>query len=95
MVVSADLDERSFREIYLSAFEKTVKDAKPFTVMCSYNKINGEYASQNKRLLTDILRKEWGFDGYVVSDWGAVVDRVKALAAGLDLEMPGRRFLHR
>lgn len=92
MVVSADLDERSFREIYLSAFEKTVKDAKPFTVMCSYNKINGEYASQNKRLLTDILRKEWGFDGYVVSDWGAVVDRVKALAAGLDLEMPGGDF---
>lgn len=89
MVVSADMDERTFREIYLPAFEKTVKEAKPYTMMCSYNRINGEYSSQNKRLLTDILRGEWGFDGFVVSDWGAVVDRVKALAAGLDLEMPG------
>lgn len=89
MVVSADADERTMREIYLAAFEKVVKEAKPFTMMCSYNRINGEYASQNKWLLTDVLRKEWGFDGLVMSDWGAVVDRVKALAAGLDLEMPG------
>ena len=89
MIVSADMDERTLREIYFPAFEKTVKKAKPYTVMCSYNAINGEYSSQNKRLLTDILRGEWGFDGYVMSDWGAVIDRVKALAAGLDLEMPG------
>lgn len=89
MVVSADMNERAFREIYLPAFEKTVKEARPYTIMCSYNRIDGEYASQNKRLLTDILRKEWGFDGFVMSDWGAVVNRVKALAAGLDLEMPG------
>lgn len=89
MVVSADMDERTLREIYLPAFEKTVKEAKPYTMMCSYNRVNGEFASQSKRLLTDILRGEWGFDGFVVSDWGAVVDRVKALAAGLDLEMPG------
>ncbi|MBR6336437.1 MAG: glycoside hydrolase family 3 C-terminal domain-containing protein, partial [Ruminococcus sp.] len=87
--VSAEIDERAFREIYLSAFEYAVKEAKPQTVMCSYNKIGGEYSSQNKRLLTDILREEWGFDGLVVSDWGAVDDRPKGVAAGLDLEMPG------
>ena len=86
--VSAEIDERTLREIYLSAFEYTVKEAKPQTVMCSYNKINGEYSSQNKRLLTDILRDEWGFDGVVVSDWGAVDDRVKGIKAGLDIEMP-------
>ncbi len=89
MVVSADVDERAFREIYLSGFETVVKEAKPYTMMCSYNRINGEYSSQNKRLLTDILRGEWGFDGFVMSDWGAVVDRVKGLEAGLELEMPG------
>lgn len=89
MVVSADVDERAFREIYLSGFETVVKESKPFTMMCSYNRINGEYSSQNKRLLTDILRNEWGFDGFVMSDWGAVVDRVKGIEAGLDLEMPG------
>ena len=86
--VSAEIDERAFREIYLSAFEYAVKEAKPQTVMCSYNKIWGEYSSQNKRLLTDILRDEWGFEGLVVSDWGAVDDRVKGVKAGLDLEMP-------
>ncbi len=86
--VSAEIDERAFREIYLSAFEYAVKEARPQTLMCSYNKIWGEYSSQNKRLLTDILRDEWGFDGLVVSDWGAVDDRVKGVKAGLDLEMP-------
>ena len=89
MVVSADVGERAFREIYLSGFETVVKEASPYTIMCSYNRVNGEYASQNGRLLTDILRGEWKFDGFVMSDWGAVVDRVKGLAAGLDLEMPG------
>jgi beta-glucosidase len=86
--VSADVDERTLREIYLPAFERVVSEASPWTVMCSYNKINGTYASQSSWLLTEVLRDEWGFDGLVVSDWGAVHDRVAALAAGLDLEMP-------
>ena len=89
MSCSSELDERALREIYLSAFEAAVKAAKPWTVMCSYNRINGVYASENKKLLSDILRDEWGFDGYVMSDWGAVNDRVEGLKAGLDLEMPG------
>lgn len=88
MNVSAELSERAFREIYLSAFEEVVKEAKPKTVMCSYNKINGTYASENKYLLNDILREEWGFDGYVVTDWGAIANRVKGLVAGVELEMP-------
>lgn len=86
--VSSVVDERALREIYLSAFERAIKNAKPWSVMCSYNKINGFYSSENPYLLTDILRKEWGFDGFVMSDWGAVIDRDKALKAGLDLEMP-------
>ncbi|BAL88167.1 putative glycosyl hydrolase [Actinoplanes missouriensis 431] len=89
MRVSADVDERTLREIYLPAFEKVVTEAQPATVMASYNKINGVYASQNRWLLTDLLRDEWRFTGAVVSDWGAVSDRVAALVAGLDLEMPG------
>ena len=89
--INAEVDERTLREIYLPAFEAAVKKAKPWTVMCSYNKLNGTYASENHWLLTEILREEWGFEGFVVSDWGAVHDRVAALAAGLDLEMPGPR----
>ncbi len=89
MSVSADVDERPLREIYLRAFERIVRTARPTTVMCSYNRVNGVLASQNRMLLTDILRDQWGFDGVVVSDWGAVHDRVAAVEAGLDLEMPG------
>ncbi|MEV4298190.1 glycoside hydrolase family 3 C-terminal domain-containing protein [Microbispora rosea] len=89
MRVSADVDERTLREIYFPAFERVVTKARPATVMCSYNRVNGVHASQNRWLLTDVLRREWGFNGVVVSDWGAVQDRVAALAAGLDLEMPG------
>lgn len=88
MTVSANVDERTLREIYLSGFESAVKQAHPWTLMCSYNRINGVYASENRRLLTDILRDEWGFDGLVMSDWGAVNERAKGIAAGLDLEMP-------
>jgi beta-glucosidase len=88
MRVSADVDERPLREIYLRGFQRVVRDAQPWTVMCSYNRINGVYASEDPWLLTKVLRDEWGFEGLVVSDWGAVNDRVSALAAGLDLEMP-------
>ena len=87
--ISAQVDERTLREIYLPAFEKAVKQAKPWTVMCAYNKLNGEYCSENHYLLTDILKNEWGFEGLVVSDWGAVHDRAASLKGGLDLEMPG------
>jgi beta-glucosidase len=86
---SSDVDPRPLREIYLRGFQRVVEDAQPHTVMCSYNRINGVYASENRWLLTDVLRGEWGFEGLVVSDWGAVSDRVAALRAGLDLEMPG------
>jgi beta-glucosidase len=86
---SSQVDPRALREIYLRAFERVVTGARPWTVMCSYNKINGVLASENRWLLTDVLRGEWGFDGAVVSDWGAVRDRVAAVAAGLDLQMPG------
>ncbi|MGW9135683.1 glycoside hydrolase family 3 C-terminal domain-containing protein [Streptomyces sp. NPDC055681] len=89
MRISADVDERTLREIYFPAFERIVKQARPATVMCSYNKVNGVHAAENHWLLTQVLRDEWGFDGLVVSDWGAVGNRVAALAAGLDLEMPG------
>ncbi|MFG3259870.1 glycoside hydrolase family 3 C-terminal domain-containing protein [Streptomyces sp. NPDC048172] len=89
MRVSADIDERALREIYLRAFERIVRRERPWSVMASYNGVNGVPLSENERLLTSVLRDEWGFDGVVMSDWGAVRDRVAALRAGLDLQMPG------
>ena len=91
--INTVVDERTLREIYLPSFETAVKKAKPWTVMCAYNKINGAYGSENHQLLVDVLKDEWGFEGLVVSDWGAVHDRVAALAGGLDLEMPGPKDL--
>lgn len=85
---SSDADERTIREIYLPAFETAVKEAQPYTIMHSYNKINGTYSGESKWLLTDILRKEWGYTGLVMSDWGAVSNRTAGLEAGCDLEMP-------
>ncbi|MGM0385725.1 MAG: beta-glucosidase [Actinomycetota bacterium] len=86
--VDAQVDERTLREIYLPAFERVVRKAQPWTVMCAYNKVNGTQASEHRWLLTEVLRDEWRFEGLVVSDWGAVDDRVAGVAAGLDLEMP-------
>ncbi len=88
MSSSSNVDERTLREIYLPAFEYAVRETQPWTVMCSYNRLNGVFASENRKLLTEILRNEWGFLGLVVSDWGAVSDRVAGVAAGMDLEMP-------
>ena len=94
MVISAKVDERTLRETYLASFEGAIKKSKPWTVMCSYNKINGTYGSENEFLLSKILRDEWLYEGFVVSDWGAVNDRVKGLKAGLDLEMPGESIVN-
>lgn len=88
MTIDTIVDERTLREIYLASFETAIKEGQPWTVMCSYNKLNGEYCSENHKLLTQILRDEWGYEGFVVSDWGAVNDRDKALYAGLELQMP-------
>ncbi|MEK4660696.1 glycoside hydrolase family 3 C-terminal domain-containing protein [Priestia sp. FSL H7-0729] len=88
MSVDAVVDERTLREIYLASFEYAVKEGEPWTVMAAYNRVNGDFCSENSRLLTEILREEWGFTGVVVSDWGAVNERHHGLAAGLDLEMP-------
>ncbi|MEO0777747.1 MAG: glycoside hydrolase family 3 C-terminal domain-containing protein [Bacteroidota bacterium] len=94
MSVSSEVDERSLREIYLPAFEYLVREAQPWTMMCAYNLVNGVLASENQYLLHDILRREWGYEGIVLSDWGAVHDRVRGLAAGLHLEMPGNGGLN-
>ncbi len=83
------VDERTLHEIYLSAFETVVKEARPRSVMCAYNRVNGTFMAENRELLTDVLRDKWGFDGFVVTDWGAVKNQVKGIQAGLDLEMPG------
>lgn len=88
MTSSSEMDERTMREIYLASFEGMVKKEKPWTIMNSYNRLNGTYLCENKEILTDILRDEWGFDGYVMTDWGAMNDRVSALKAGCELEMP-------
>lgn len=89
MAGSSNADERTLHEIYLPAFEAAVKKGKVRSVMCAYNAVNGTFCSENKELLTDVLREQWGYEGFVVTDWGAVKDRVKGLEAGLDLEMPG------
>jgi len=89
MTIDAVVDERALREIYLPGYEIAVKEAQPWTVMCAYNKINGTYASDHKRLMRTILKEEWGHEGIVVTDWGAMNDRPVALDAGTELEMPG------
>ena len=89
LVSNSVIDKRALREIYLAGFEKAVKDAQPWTLMCSYNQINGIYASDHKELMTDVPRGQWGFEGAIMTDWGAMNDRVEAIKAGLDLEMPG------
>ena len=90
---SSDVDERTMRELYLKPFEAAVKEAHVWSVMCSYNKINGTYASANKWLETDVLKKDWGFKGVLMSDWGAAHDGIADFNAGLDLEMPGAQFM--
>lgn len=89
MTASSNMDKRTLHEIYLAAFEGAVKKAKPTSLMCSYNRINGTFAAENKELLRDVLRDKWGFEGIVITDWGAVKDRVKGIEAGLHIAMPG------
>lgn len=88
MSIDVQIDERTLHETYLVAFERAVKQSKPWTLMCAYNKLNGDLCSENKMLLTDILRAQWGYEGLVMSDWGAVDQRPRALEAGLELQMP-------
>lgn len=90
--LSVDIDERTLRELYLKAFEIVIKKAQPMSVMCSYNKINSVWCSENPYILTEVLKDDWGFDGFTVSDWGAIHDSVKALKAGLDMQMPPEDF---
>lgn len=94
MTSSSEIDERTLREIYLAAFEGAVKKEKPWTIMASYNRVNGIFVSESRKYLTDVLRKEWNFEGYVISDWGAVNDRVEGLKAGMDLEMPSSKGIN-
>lgn len=89
MTIDAVVDERALREIYLAGFEKAVREAQPWTVMCAYNRVNGVYCCENPYLLTEMLKAEWGHLGLVMTDWGAMNERVPALKAGLELEMPG------
>ena len=91
MIIDAVVDERALREIYLAGFEIAVKESQPWTVMCAYNKVNGTYCAENKYLMTDILKEEWRHEGLVVTDWGAMNDRVAGLEAGVELEMPGSK----
>ena len=94
MVGDSVIDERALREIYLAPFERVVREARPWAVMTGYNRLNGVYCSQHPWLLRDVLRSEWGFDGAVVSDWGAMSESVASVAAGLDVCMPGPRADH-
>ncbi len=94
MATDALIDERTLREIYLKGFEIAIKEAQPWTVMCAYNKLNGTYLSENKRMLDDVLKKEWGHKGIVMTDWGACNNRVDGLIAGQELEMPGSNGSH-
>lgn len=89
MKINVDVDERTMRELYLAGFERAVKQAQPCALMASYNRVNGFRATENRHLLTDILREEWGFEGFVVSDWGASDRRCDSIQAGMDMEMPG------